>query len=103
MTKEGPGQNANQGNKQCVFPWTFNNDKNKTYYGCDNPDTGKKTAAWCPTQKAFEKNVTNINPGGKRWGYCKMDYEGGNCTSPGMCGIYADFNAGQENGLLFWI
>ena len=84
MTKEGskePNQAAHQGNLPCIFPWKFNNE-NKTYEGCANPSKWG-TAAWCPTK------VRNgaYRGGMGTWGYCKMDYEGGNCASPGMCGI----------------
>ena len=73
-------EKGGQTNKPCIFPWKYN--KGTTIYeGCANPSNS--AAAWCAT------GVTNgayISGSGK-WGWCKMDYEGGNCVSSGMCSI----------------
>ena len=77
MTKEKGGQT----NRPCIFPWKYGTGS-KTYEGCANPSNS--AAAWCAT--GVSKDGAYIRGSGK-WGWCKMDFEGGNCTSSGMCGI----------------
>ena len=55
----------------------------ETYSGCANPDNASESL-WCPTETKL--NGVYISGSGK-WGYCKMEDEGGHCTSSGMCGI----------------
>jgi hypothetical protein len=62
--------------KECVFPFTFNNF---TYNGCPTDPTDEtKTKRWCSTG-----GTGNPITGGDNWGYCT---EG--CTPeifPGLC------------------
>lgn len=51
--------------KNCVFPFTFNNF---TYYGCPTDFTDEtKTKRWCSTK--VDETGKHI-PGGDDWGYC---------------------------------
>lgn len=78
MTKGG-----SQPNKVCVFPWRYRESQGEAYSGCANPDDDPR-GLWCPT----ETNSLGIYViGSAKWGYCKMEYEGGQCTTSGLCGI----------------
>ena len=64
--------------KNCVFPFTFNNF---TYYGCPTDFTDEtKTKRWCSTK--VDETGKHI-PGGDDWGYCTKG-----CPTeifPGLC------------------
>ena len=65
-------------NKECVFPFTFNNF---TYNGCPTDPTDEtKTKRWCSTNV---DETGNHVAGGDNWGYCTKG-----CNPeifPGLC------------------
>ena len=71
MTKSG-----GQPNKVCVFPWKYNEEQ-ETYNGCANPDNDAG-GLWCPTETDSNGVYTS---GSGKWGNCKMEDEGGHCTT----------------------